>query len=303
MLEHLTFLCFRGHRMPKKKTDLNMSRSAAGRKSLVEAVRAPAYLKFKESAGLIIPLGTTRDGELEVLDFSKDHHMLVAGSVMSGKTEFLNCVISSVALSYLPEEVKLVLIDTTRVEFLSYNSLLHLKQPVITSVEDTIAVLHHIGEEIAVRSRILETSGTGDIREYNRQSAVKHKLPYLMVVIYELSDLMYGFPAETETALGKIAGAIPDTGIHLVMATQRPEPAVITDTLKSVFPSRLCFSVNKAADSVTILGAAGAEKLNEAGEMLYLVPSQDQPGFLRGFTISDEEIDRLVSSFTLHGNI
>jgi len=288
--------------MSRKKTNPNIRLQADERKSLLEAVRTPVFYKLKENAGIIIPLGTARDGEMKILDFSNTHHLLAAGSVMSGKTKFLNCIIASVALTCQPEETRLILIDTTRIEFLSYNRLPHLVQPVVITTEESIETFHRIVDEASARSCKLEAAGVADIRAYNRQKDENMRLPYWVIVIYELSDLMYGFRDKTEALLGKIARFKLDTGIHLVMATQRPERAVITDTLKAAFPARICFSVNEAVDSMTILGAAGAEKLHEAGEMLYFVRSQGNPEFLCGYTISDSEIDRLVSSYTLPKN-
>jgi DNA segregation ATPase FtsK/SpoIIIE, S-DNA-T family len=282
--------------MTRKKTDLTIRHQFAGRIRLLEAVRTPAFYKLKESTGILIPLGTTRDGGMEILDFSKIYHLLVAGSVLSGKTEFLNCVITSIALSCPPGEVQLDLIDTTRVEFLSFNGLPHLIQPVVISTEQALENLYRLADESAARCRRLEAAGVLNIRAYNRQN--NPPLPYRVVVMYELSDLMYGFHAATETLLCKITQTRPDTGIHLVVATQRPENMVISNNVKEAFPARVCFSVNNAVGSVTILGMAGAEKLNEAGEMLYEFPGRSNPVFLQGYTISYKEIDRFIASFT-----
>jgi DNA segregation ATPase FtsK/SpoIIIE, S-DNA-T family len=283
--------------MYRKKTDLSIYHRATGRKGLFEAVKTPAFHKIKESGGVILPLGITRDGEMEILDLRTNHHLLIAGSVMSGKTEFLNCIITSVALSCQPEEAQLVLIDTTRVEFLSFNGLPHLIRPVVITMEESIKVLNWLVGEAVSRSRMLEAAGVADIQAYNRRRDKNMRLRHLFVVIYELSDLMYGFHDETEALLRKIAQARLDTGIHLVIATQRPEPAVISSTLKGAFPASICFSVNEAVDSVTVIGVAGAEKLNEAGEMLYSISGENHTKRLRGFSISESEIEQLVSSF------
>jgi DNA segregation ATPase FtsK/SpoIIIE, S-DNA-T family len=282
--------------MSGKKTNPNITNQNDGRKSLIEAVRTPVFYEKRIRGGISIPLGTTRNGGMEILDFTENHHLLVAGSVMSGKTEFINGIIASVALSCLPEEVQLLLLDTTRVELLSFSGLPHLVQPVVITMEEALQNLYRIADEAASRAQMMRAAGTEDIRAYNLKKDRALRLPCLLVVIYELSDLMYGFHDETEALLTRITRNSPDTGIYLVIATQRPEPAVIPDKMRAAFPARICFSVIEEVDSVTVLGAAGAEKLSETGEMLYRNPHDIGFKLYQSFSITEAEIEQLVTA-------
>jgi S-DNA-T family DNA segregation ATPase FtsK/SpoIIIE len=278
-------------------TDTNYS---ANRIPLREAIEDPNFATAREESKLVIPLGTGDDGSMEVLNLCSEPHLLVAGSVNSGKTEFLNCIIASLALCSRPDEVNLILDDVTRVELSSFNGLPHLVRPVVVYVEEALEALHWLDREVAARYQRMAAVKATNILAYNQGNRPGKLMPYLVVVIYELSDLMIGFPEAVEPLICKLARSSPDAGIHLVIATQRPAPEVITGTLKASFTARVCFSVISSTDSMVVLDTEGAEKLNERGEMLYLVTGESRPRRLQGFHIADAEIDNLVAYGKLH---
>jgi DNA segregation ATPase FtsK/SpoIIIE, S-DNA-T family len=254
------------------------------------------FIAAKQRSRIAMPLGISPDGFIETLDLTQAPHLLVSGSVMSGKTEFVKSLITALVLSYRPDELRLILDDSTRVEMLSFNGLPHLARPVITNVDDTIGVLRWIDNEIADRYRKFSAVNTSNIQVHNQKNKTGNVLPFLVIVIYELSDLMAKYPDVAESLISKISLSGPDAGIHLVVVTQRPAPDVITNAIKSHFHSRICFNVVESGDSKVVLDTGGAEKLPENNEMLYLAAGARSPKRLQGIRISDFEIDNLVST-------
>jgi S-DNA-T family DNA segregation ATPase FtsK/SpoIIIE len=262
---------------------------------LLEVISSHNFQAKREEFRLVIPLGIRTDGSIEILNLYKQPNLLVAGSVSSGKTQFINCVIASLVLCNQSDEVRLLLDDVTRVELLSFNGLPHLVRPVVIYLEDSIKALKWLDNEMTARYRQLTAVKASNIQEYNQKKIVGKPMPYLVVVIYELSDIMVGFPEMAEPLICKLARTSSDAGIHLIIATQRPTPEVFTSALKTSFPNRVCFSVISSVDSMVVLDIEGAEKLSDQGEMLYLAADESKLRRLWGFTISDVEIDNLSS--------
>lgn len=266
-----------------------------GQISIYEAIKGTPFRIAREQSKLIIPLGRGIDGNIKILDLSQERHLVIAGSVLSGKTEFVNSVIASLAMCNRPDEVRLLLDDVTRVELLSFNGLPHLVRPVVTRLEETLEAIDWLNTEISTRYQEMLVANASSIEAYNRKNK-KDMMAYLVFVIYELSDLMIGKRDIAEPLICRIAQFGPDAGIHLVVATQRPEPAVLTAAIKASFPTRICFNVVSAEDSRAVLDIDGAERPMENGEMLYLAPGMISPQRLLGCSISDKEIDNIVRS-------
>lgn len=264
------------------------------------AVRSGVFQEAARRSSLVIPLGSGPEG-MEILDLSQAPHLLIAGAVMSGKTQFVNCAVASLALSSHPEEVLLLLIDPTRVELASFNGLPHLATPVVVDVDEAVDALRWIEAEIEVRRNRLASVAANNIESYNSRSNTK-RIPYLVIVIYEVSDLMVGFPKMIEPLICGLAGSSPGVGIHMVVATQRPAIDVLTPALKVSFPARLCFAVVSAIDSLLVLDRTGAERLQD-GDAFYLEQGDTEPRRLRGCTVSNTEIDSVVSFLVAGGRV
>lgn len=260
-----------------------------------EVITSATFSKAREQSKLVIPVGKNLNGNIKILDLAQERNLLIAGSVTSGKTKFVNAIIASMVMCYQPDELKIILDDVTRVELLSYNGLPHLVRPVVTQLEETLEAIGWLDAEIHSRYRKMSTAEVSNIEGYNHKNK-KDKMAYLVFVIYELSDLMIGKRSSAEPIICRIAQSGPDAGIHMIIATQRPERAVLTPNLKAQFPARICFHVVAAEDSRAILDMDGAEKLKEESEMLYLSSGAAKPEHLRGCSISDDEIDNAVSS-------
>ncbi len=198
-------------------------------------------------------------------------------------------------MCHQPNEVQLLLDDVTRVELLSFNGLPHLVRPVVIELEETLEAISWLDTEIGSRYQIMFMDNTSNIEEYNRENK-RDAMPYLVFIIYELSDLMIGERDIAESIIYHITRSGPDAGVHMIIATQRPEPAVFTAALKECFPARICFNVVSSEDSRTVLDVGGAEKLMGNSDMLFLAPGMTTPQRLQGCTITDEEIDSIVRS-------
>ncbi len=264
--------------------------------SVFEAIKSTVFSTARRQSKLVVPLGIGINGNLEVLDLDKMPHLLIAGSLTSGKREFVNSVIVSLVLCTRPDEVKLLLDDVTRVELVSYNRLPQLLRPVVTQMEETVDVLRWLDSEITARYQKMVKANVSNIEAYNQDHRKEGMMAYIVVVIYELSDLMISKHDIAEPLVCGLARSAPNAGIHLVVATQRPAPDVLTSALKANFPARICFNVVSAEDSRVVLDMGGAEKLPENGDMLFLAGGTTIPRYIKGCSISDEEIDSLVSS-------
>ncbi|WP_312095656.1 DNA translocase FtsK [Niallia sp.] len=256
--------------------------------------------EFKNSSSpLTVAMGLDISGKPIVTDLRKMPHGLIAGATGSGKSVCINTMLVSLLYKAKPEELKLLLVDPKMVELAPYNYVPHLASPVITDVKTATAALKWAVEEMERRYELLAHVGVRDITKYN-QLAEEHKrysdkLPYLVIVIDELADLMMMAPADVEEAISRIAQKARACGIHLLIATQRPSVDVITGLIKANVPTRIAFSVSSQIDSRTVIDISGAEKLLGKGDMLFLENGTSKPVRLQGTFVSDEEIDQVVA--------
>lgn len=225
-------------------------------------------------------------------------HGLIAGATGSGKSVCINTILVSLMFKASPDEVKMLLIDPKMVELAPYNHIPHLVSPVITDAKTATAALKWVVDEMERRYELFAHSGVREIKRFNelvKEKQMGEKLPYLVVVIDELADLMMVAPNEVEESICRIAQKARACGIHLLIATQRPSVDVITGLIKANIPTRIAFSVSSQVDSRTIIDMAGAEKLLGKGDMLFLENGSGKPTRLQGNFVSDREIDEVVA--------
>lgn len=261
---------------------------------------------FEESdSPLEAALGLDLTGKPVTLDLRKMPHGLIAGATGSGKSVCINSLLVSLLYKSSPRDLKLLLIDPKMVELAPYNHIPHLVSPVITDVKAATASLKWAVEEMERRYQLFAHSGVRDISRYNK--LVKEKgdyaqhLPYILIVIDELADLMMMSPSDVEDSICRIAQKARACGIHLVIATQRPSVDVITGLIKSNIPTRIAFSVSSQVDSRTILDSQGAERLLGRGDMLYLGNGMSAPSRLQGTFVTDDEIEKVIEHVRLQG--
>ncbi|MFW5995722.1 MAG: DNA translocase FtsK 4TM domain-containing protein [Halanaerobiaceae bacterium] len=251
--------------------------------------------KFQNSESkLTIALGKGIEGEPIVTDLSRMPHMLVAGATGSGKSVCMSSIISSILFKATPEEVKFILIDPKKVELNHFKGLPHLFSPVVTDPRKASNVLKLVVNEMEERYDLFSDSGTRSIDDYNQKVSGEEKLPYIVVIIDELSDLMMVAASEVEDNICRLAQMSRAAGIHLVIATQRPSVDVITGLIKANIPSRISFAVSSQTDSRTILDMGGAEKLLGKGDMLFNPVNAKKPQRLQGAFIDNKEIKSIV---------
>lgn len=271
---------------------------------LRDILACESYNKVKSK--LKIALGKTISGEPYVFDLIKAPHLLVAGATGSGKSVCINSIISSILYNAAPHEVKLMLVDPKQVELALYRDIPHLLCPVITDPKKAGAALRWVVEEMDTRYRYLKKAGVRNITEYNKKRMAQQEgkiaetessailpgfLPYIVVVIDELADLMMMVRVEVEAAIARLAAMARAVGIHLVLATQRPSVDVLTGVIKNNFPSRMAFQVSSSADSRTILDMKGAESLLGRGDMLVSPGGANKPIRIQSSFISTEELE------------
>lgn len=247
----------------------------------------------KSKSKLTVSLGLDVSGNPVVSDIAKMPHVLIAGTTGSGKSVFINSFIASLLFRAAPSEVKLILIDPKRVELTGYNGIPHLMTSVIVEVEKTLSALKWAMDEMDRRYKTFAERGVRNIDAYNELSGFQ-ALPYIVIFIDELRDLMSFAPVEVEDAITRLAQMARATGIHLVVSTQRPSVDVITGLIKANIPSRIAFNVSSMIDSRVIIDMPGAEKLLGRGDMLYIPPDQAKPTRIQGAYVSDKEIKKLV---------
>jgi S-DNA-T family DNA segregation ATPase FtsK/SpoIIIE len=262
--------------------------------SLRGVLETSAFQKLAARTRMVLALGKGAGGEAVAADLTKMPHLLIAGATGSGKTVCLNTILCCLLMYNTPNDVRFILIDPKRVELTQYNSLPHLATPVIVDTTKALAALRWLLEEMDQRYRKLAAAGARHIEQYNKNRQGKEKLPYLVLIIDELADLMMAGFDEVESSLCRLAQLSRATGIHLVVATQRPSVDVVTGLIKANFPTRISFAVTSQVDSRTILDGAGAEKLLGRGDMLYMPTEAAKPKRLQGCFLSDTEIERLV---------
>ncbi len=242
---------------------------------------------------LAVSLGLDVSGKPIVADLAKMPHVLIAGQTGSGKSVCINAFLASLLFRSAPTEVKLILVDPKRVELTHYNDIPHLLTQVIVEPEKVISALKWIMEEMDRRYKLFSQAGARNIDSYNEMSGFQ-ALPYIVLFIDELADIMLFSPVEVEDTITRIAQMSRATGIHMVLATQRPSVDVITGLIKANIPCRIAFAVASQVDSRVILDTQGAEKLLGKGDMLYLPPEQAKPIRIQGAFVNDREINSLV---------
>ncbi|RDI44313.1 DNA translocase FtsK [Falsibacillus pallidus] len=261
-----------------------------------EIISSPAFQE--SSSPLTAALGLDISGNPIVTDLKKMPHGLIAGATGSGKSVCINSILLSLLYKAKPHELKLLLIDPKMVELAPYNHIPHLVSPVITDVKAATGALKWAVEEMERRYQLFAHAGARDITRFNdlaeKNKQYSDKLPYIVIVIDELADLMMMSPADVEEAICRIAQKARACGIHLIIATQRPSVDVITGLIKANVPTRIAFSVSSQIDSRTIIDISGAEKLLGKGDMLFLENGASKPFRLQGTFVSDDEIDMIV---------
>jgi DNA segregation ATPase FtsK/SpoIIIE, S-DNA-T family len=262
-----------------------------------EILQSPAFVR--NPSPLTVALGLDISGTPIVTDLKKMPHGLIAGATGSGKSVCINAMLVSLLYKAMPHEVKLLLIDPKMVELAPYNHIPHLVSPVITDVKAATGALKWAVEEMERRYELFAHAGVRDINRYNelvkREQKLEHHMPYIVIIIDELADLMMVAPNDVEEAICRIAQKARACGIHLIVATQRPSVDVITGLIKANIPTRIAFSVSSQVDSRTIIDTNGAEKLLGRGDMLFLENGTSKTIRVQGNFVSDEEIERVVA--------
>ncbi|WP_079529901.1 FtsK/SpoIIIE family DNA translocase [Halobacillus hunanensis] len=259
--------------------------------------------KTKPDAKLSFALGRDISGEAVMAELNKMPHLLVAGATGSGKSVCINGIITSVLMRAKPHEVKMMMIDPKKVELNVYNGIPHLLAPVVTDPKKASRALMKVVSEMERRYDLFSDSGTRNIEGYNEYIKKHNKendddqpfLPYIVVLVDELADLMMVASNDVEDAITRLAQMARAAGIHLIIATQRPSVDVITGVIKANIPSRIAFSVSSQTDSRTILDSGGAEKLLGRGDMLFTPVGSGKPTRVQGAFLSDEEVERVVN--------
>ncbi len=261
--------------------------------SLRELIESEAFAKIKSQ--LRFALGKDVAGKPVCADLTAMPHMLVAGTTNSGKSVLVNAILTSLLLNNSPSDLRLLLVDPKRVELTGYNGIPHLLGPVVVEADKVVGALQWVLSEMDNRYKKFAKVGARNIVDFNRKG--DEHLPYLVIVIDELADLMMLAPDQTERSITRLAQLARATGIHLILATQRPSVDVVTGLIKANFPARVAFMVASGMDSRVILDQAGAEKLLGKGDMLYQAPDAPAAVRLQGVYVSDPEIQRLVDAW------
>ena len=274
---------------------------------LREVLESEAFQNSKSK--ITVALGRDISGQAVVADLAKMPHLLIAGSTGSGKSVCINTLINSILYKASPDEVKFVMVDPKKVELGNYNGIPHLISPVVTDAKKAASALRWAVHEMERRYDLFADNGVKDMPRYNKLMDERiaqagdedakdrfKKLPYIVVLIDELADLMMVAPADVEDAICRLAQLARAAGIHLVVATQRPSVDVITGIIKANMPSRIAFAVSSQTDSRTILDMGGAEKLLGRGDMLFYPTGMPKPQRVQGVYVSDQEIDRIVEA-------
>lgn len=275
----------------------NRDSNIVGLKSIFDEVEFGA-----SGQGLTFALGRDVAGTARATDLTKMPHLLIAGATGSGKSVMVNALIASLLFRCRPDELRLILIDPKRVELSGYNGLPHLLVPVITEAEKAAAALRWTVLEMENRYRLFAEAGARNIAAYNEGRADPlDRMPFIVVIIDELADLMMQDGRNTEEPIVRIAQKARATGIHLVLATQRPSVNVVTGLIKANIPSRIAFAMASQVDSRTVLDAPGAEDLIGRGDMLFQPSDAPKPIRLQGVFVSDKEIEAVVDHWRAQG--
>lgn len=263
--------------------------------ALRDSMETHEYRMVKSS--LKLALGQNVSGRAVCADLTAMPHLLIAGTTGSGKTMCVNGIITSLLLNNTPDQLRILMVDPKRVELTTYNGIPHLLAPVVTDLERVVKSLQWIAREMENRYTKFAQFGARNIVDFNAKAPARdeHLLPYWVVIIDELADLMMLAPDEVERLLARLAQMARATGIHLMIATQRPSVDVVTGLIKANFPARIAFAVASSIDSRVILDHSGAEQLLGRGDMLFLAPDASAPQRIQGVFVSDAEIQKLVA--------
>jgi S-DNA-T family DNA segregation ATPase FtsK/SpoIIIE len=264
------------------------------RVALRDILEGEVFKNFRKP--LAFALGRDVAGMPSIASIESMPHLLIAGTTGSGKSVCVNSILTCMLLYHTPDDLRLVLVDPKRVELTGYNGVPHLLGPVVVEMERVIGALQWITREMDKRYHMFAQAGSRNIVDYNAKMKLQgqKKLPFLMIVIDELADLMMIAPDETEKTITRLAQLARATGIHMILATQRPSVDVVTGLIKANFPARIAFAVASNTDSRVILDQPGAERLLGRGDMLYQAPDAPAPVRLQGVFVSDGEIHKLV---------
>ena len=265
---------------------------------LRDVLENPAFQEAKSK--LTVGLGMDISGQAIFADIGKMPHLLVAGATGSGKSVCINTLISSILFKAAPDEVKFILIDPKMVELSNYNGIPHLMVPVVTDPKKASSVLNWAVQEMEKRYAVFASHSVRDIKSFNRRY-VEEKMPFIVIVIDELADLMMVSPRDVEDSICRILQKARAAGIHMILATQRPSVNVITGIIKANLPSRISFAVSSQVDSRTILDRGGAETLLGKGDMLFSPQGAPKPIRVQGAFISDEEVEMLLDYIRSQG--
>jgi S-DNA-T family DNA segregation ATPase FtsK/SpoIIIE len=273
---------------------IEVPNTTIGMVNLRGVIETTAFQKLVPKSRLTLALGKGAGGEAVVGDLAKMPHLLIAGATGSGKTVCLNAIICCLLIHNSPNSVRFIMVDPKRVELTPFNSIPHLAAPVIVDTDKALTTLRWLNLEMDKRYQKLAAASARNIEGYNKNKEGEEKLPYLVLIVDELADLMMAGFDEVEHILCRLAQLARATGIHLVVATQRPSVDVVTGLIKANFPTRISFAVTSQVDSRTILDIGGAEKLLGRGDMLYMPTEASKPKRLQGCYVSDAETERLV---------
>lgn len=259
-----------------------------------EAIQSQAFTRSKDTLPLV--LGKSIDGEVWVKDLARMPHLLIAGSTGSGKSVAVNTLITSLLFKYLPTGLRFLMIDPKMVELTPYEGIPHLVRPVVTNPADAAGVLLGAVAHMERRYKMMSQVGARNLEQFNQKmrAAGEATLPYLVIVIDELADLMITAPKEVEQAILRLAQMARATGMHLILATQRPSVDILTSLIKVNIPARMAFAVSSGFDSRTILDTYGAERLVGQGDMLFHQPGLPKPVRLQGPFLSESEVHRIA---------
>uniref|UniRef100_UPI001F4569FB DNA translocase FtsK n=1 Tax=Helicobacter heilmannii TaxID=35817 RepID=UPI001F4569FB len=255
---------------------------------------------FLQSSGLSLALGKSTTGAPYVLDLKAMPHLLIAGSTGSGKSVAMHALILSLLYKHSPQDLQFVLIDPKRVEFSLYSNLPHLKTPIITDPSQAQSALEDLVQEMEQRYDLLSNKRAKNIDSYNQKSP--QKLPFIVVLIDELADLMLAGGKDIETPIIRLAQMGRASGLHLVIATQRPSVDILTGLIKANLPCKMSFKVTSKVDARVVLDTEGAQNLLGRGDMLLIAPGNNAPIRLHGAFVSEEEIERVVDFIERQGH-
>ena len=273
---------------------IEMPNVASSIVSLRGVIETTAFQKTEARSKLCLALGEGAGGEAIAADLARMPHLLIAGATGSGKTVCLNSAICCLLIHNTPNDIRFIMIDPKRVELTPFNSIPHLAAPVIVDTDRALQSLRWLNQEMDKRYQMMARASARNIEAYNNNRQGDERLPYLVLIIDELADLMMAGFDEVEHILCRLAQLARATGIHLIVATQRPSVDVVTGLIKANFPTRISFAVTSQVDSRTILDGGGAEKLLGKGDMLFMPTEAAKPKRLQGCFVSDAETERLV---------